>query len=488
MGDRGPLRRLQPPANTALPTISGKDEERQTLTASTGTWTGTEPITYTYQWQSCNSKGESCSNVTGATSSTYKLASSNVGNTVRVEVTAKNVVKSTSAFSAVTSVVAASPPENTALPTISGKDEERQTLTASTGTWTGTEPITYTYQWQSCNSKGESCSNVTGATSSTYKLASSNVGNTVRVEVTAKNVVKSTSAFSAVTSVVAASPPVNTLLPAISGMAKSGQPLTVGNGSWEGTPTISYTYQWETCNSKGESCSNISGATASSYRVLNSQVGNTLRAVVTASNSAGSEKATSSATATVTAGPPIDIEPPTISGNAEEGQVLTASTGVWGGGEPITYTYQWQSCNSEEENCATISGATSSTFSLTASYGGKTLRAIVTAKNSIGASEATSAASVAVIVPGAPANTTPPAISGAARDGQTLIASTGTWSGTAPISYAYQWQHCNLEREECQSIANATGQTYTLTSANLESTLRVVVTAANAIGAAHAAS
>jgi alpha-tubulin suppressor-like RCC1 family protein len=379
-------------------------------------------------------------------------------------------------------------PANVSLPAISGKAEERQTLTASTGTWTGTEPITYTYQWQSCNSKGESCSNISGATSSTYKLASSNVGGTVRVEVTAKNVVKATSVFSAVTSVVTASLPENTTLPAISGTAESGQLLTVSNGSWEGTVPISYGYQWESCNSKGESCSNVSGATASSYRVPNSEVGDTLRAIVTASNSAGSTKATSAATATLTTGPPVNIGLPAIAGKAEEGQVLTASTGEWGGGEPITYTYKWQSCNSKGESCSTISGATSSTFSLTASYVGKTLRVIVTAKNSIGSTEGTSSVSAVVIVPGPPSNTALPTVSGATRDGQTLIASTGAWTGTTPISYAYQWQSCNLEQEECQNVGAATAQTYTLSSANLETTLRVVVTATNTNGSVPASS
>ena len=472
------------PVNTVLPAITGEAKDEKTLSATTGTWTGSPTITYTYQWQSCNSKGESCSNITGATSSSYKLMSSNVGGTVRVEVTAKNVVKSTSGFSAVTSVVAASPPENTAVPTISGKDEERQTLTATTGTWTGTVPITYTYKWQSCNSKGESCSNIAGATSSTYRLTSSNVAGTVRVEVTAKNLVKSTSAFSAVTSVVTASPPEATALPAISGTAESGQLLTVSNVSWEGTPPISYAYQWESCNGKGESCSNIAGATGSSYRVLNSQVGDTLRAVVTASNSAGSAKATSAASAAITTGPPVNTELPAISGTAKEGETLSASTGAWAGGEPFSYTYQWESCNSSGESCSNISGASSSTYELTASSVGNTLRIVVTAKNSVSATEATSSATSVVMAP--PANTALPTILGTVRDGLTLSTNVGTWSGSPPMTYSYQWQSCNSLGEECRNVEGATGQTYIPGAGDEANTLRVVVAASNSAGVARA--
>jgi hypothetical protein len=78
------------PVNTALPTVSGEAKNEKTLMAFTGTWSGTPPIIYTYQWESCNASGESCVNITGATSSSYTITREQVGHTLRVAVTAKH--------------------------------------------------------------------------------------------------------------------------------------------------------------------------------------------------------------------------------------------------------------------------------------------------------------------------------------------------------------------------------------------------------------
>ena len=86
----------------------------------------------------------------------------------------------------------------------------------------------------------------------------------------------------------------------ISGSTVEGQSLTAGKGTWTGSPT-SYGYQWEGCNSSGAGCAPISGATGSSHTLTSSDVGHTIRVVVTASNGGGKASATSIQTATVTA-------------------------------------------------------------------------------------------------------------------------------------------------------------------------------------------
>ena len=74
------------PVNTVAPVVSGSAVVGQTLSCTTGTWTGAPTPTFTYQWQ------RSGSNIGGATSSTYVIVSADVGSTIRCVVTATNSV------------------------------------------------------------------------------------------------------------------------------------------------------------------------------------------------------------------------------------------------------------------------------------------------------------------------------------------------------------------------------------------------------------
>ncbi len=102
-----PPRSKRAPALTASPVLSGATIQRQTLSTTRGVWTN-RPTSYAYQWQDCDGSGGNCANISGATSSSYTLAASDVGHTIRVVVTASNRAGSTPATSSATAAVTAS--------------------------------------------------------------------------------------------------------------------------------------------------------------------------------------------------------------------------------------------------------------------------------------------------------------------------------------------------------------------------------------------
>jgi len=185
-GVAGPSHTLVAPKNESKPTISGTRRVGSTLTANPGTWSGTLPITYTYQWVRCNAQMANCTN--RSTGRTYRLGDSDLGRRMLVVVTARNSDGAGQA-SVNTGTIGrrSTAPQNTSIPTISGTLREGETLTANPGVWAGTEPIAYTYQWQRCDSNGGNCASIAGATNRTYVVIAADVSRSVRVIVTARN-------------------------------------------------------------------------------------------------------------------------------------------------------------------------------------------------------------------------------------------------------------------------------------------------------------
>jgi len=172
-----------------------------------------------------------------------------------------------------------------------------------------------------------------------------------------------------------------------------GDPLSVGTGTWNGTPSITFGYQWNDCDSTGTVCTPIPGATGPSYTVQASDVGSTLDVSVTAANGGGSASVTTAPTAVaVAAVAPSVVSAPTAGplGEPAVGVTYAGAAGSWSGTPVIGFSYQWFDCDSTGTTCTPIAGATGADYVLTAADVGRWLMVQVTASNSGGSTTADS--------------------------------------------------------------------------------------------------
>jgi GH25 family lysozyme M1 (1,4-beta-N-acetylmuramidase) len=181
---------------------------------------------------------------------------------------------------------------------------------------------------------------------------------------------------------------------------------------------------------------------------------------------------------------------PSVVGPPEAGKLLSALPGMWDGGKPLAFTFQWRQCDAAGANCIDIPGATRESYRPTGDDVGHCLRVRITAATSANTAKATTPATAAVSPAGTPpsarpANVGAPVVNGTAQVGQTLTSSAGAWTGS-PTKFAYHWQRCDADGLNCASILHARHSTYTTSPDDLDAVLTVVVTARGAGGSAAA--
>lgn len=190
-----------PPTSMTEPAISGRPEQGRTLSTSTGSWSGTQPFVFAYQWVRCGADGGrpdggDCTVVSGATERRYQLVRADVDFRMRVRVTATNAEGSRTVASNPTTTVVG-PPVNTSIPVVRGNMVVGSLATADPGSWTGRQSISFSYRWLRCNTQGGDCVSIGGATGRNYRLTSSDVSHRMRFNATARNPVGTLTVISA---------------------------------------------------------------------------------------------------------------------------------------------------------------------------------------------------------------------------------------------------------------------------------------------------
>lgn len=190
------------------------------------------------------------------------------------------------------------------------------------------------------------------------------------------------------------------------------------------------------------------------------------------------------AAATAVAAPPGENAQPTLDGTFRRGSTVTTTNGQWSNA-PTSFSYRWLRCDAAGQGCANIAGATSRSYRLVAADVGRTVMAVVTARNADGAGAANTKPSPVVADNVVPQNTSAPSISGTPVVGGTLTASPGTWTG-AP-SFSFTWLRCDAAGANCGDTGSR-GRNYGVRAEDLGRTVRVQVTARNPRGRTNATS
>ena len=310
------------PANEAArgaPVINGTAQVGEILTADTTgieDGNGLDRVQFRFQW--ATNYGGADTDIAGATNSTYTLAVSDEGKTIKVRVAftdrggyAESLTSdATETVSFAGQQQIANNPA-TGGPIIGGTARVGETLATDVlgiADEDGLENATFSYQWIS--NDGTTDADIQGETGATYTLTDANEGKTVKVRVSfTDDADNKETVTSAATATVAARPnrPA-TGAPIIGGTARVGETLAtdiLGIADEDGLENATFSYQW--ISNDGTTDADIQGEMGATYTLASAYVGKTIKVKVTFTDDADNEETlTSPATAEVAAGVPTD--------------------------------------------------------------------------------------------------------------------------------------------------------------------------------------
>ena len=467
-------------APTGLPTITGTPQVDQTLTANTSSINdgdGLDGVSYTYQW--IRSDNGADTDIAGETDSTYTPSPSDVGKTIKVKVSFTDDADNdeTLTSEATVAIAATVPPAPQSLTVTSGSQTQELDVSWQAPSSNGGSAVTgYKVQWKESTDSWDTQADVSEATvtGTSHTITSLTGGVEYTVRVIASNTAGDGPASTEAKGTPAAENNAPTGLPTVIGTPQVDQTLTVDTSpinDGDGLDNVSYSYQW--VRNDGTDDADIAGETSSTYTLVEADQGQTIRVKVTFTDDAGNDESlTSAATVAALARPNRAAAGlPTISGTPQVEQTLTADTSGISDEDGLTnvsYTYQWIAAGTA------ISGATGSSYTLSANEQGQTIQVKVTFADDADNEETlTSIATVTVAAAPNRSATGKPTIGGTPQVDQTLTADTSPIDdadGLAKVSYRYQWTAGGTD------IDGATGASFTLTTSQQGKTIQVQVT------------
>ena len=281
-------------AATGAPRISGTAQVGEMLTADTSGIADTDGltnVTYSYQW--IRHDGSTDTDIQDATGFSYTLVDADEGQAIKVKISfADDAANEETLTSTATGSVAARPNgPATGAPAITGTVQVGETLTASTSGIADSDGLgnaAFSYQWIA--NDGSTDWYIQDATRGTYALVDADEGKAIKVKVSFTDDAGSNESLtSAATASVLARP--NTPAagrPTISGTAQVGETLrasTSGIADDDGLTNVSYSYQW--IRSDGSSDTDITGATDSSYTLVDADEGQAIKVEVSSPTTRG---------------------------------------------------------------------------------------------------------------------------------------------------------------------------------------------------------
>ena len=392
------------------------------------------------QWDMSTAGATAFTPVTGATSATYSFAASSADNDNQYE----------AVFSNSSGNFASNPAKLTVdyAPTVTSNPVSESANAGKTATFTAAANANpaATVQWEVSASGAAAFSTISGATSTTYSFTAGSADNGSQYEAVFSNGIgtAATSTPATLTVDYVTTSPTNQTV-------NAGATVTFVAAS--SNPSGADTVQWDVSTSGATAFTPISGATSTTYSFTAGSADNGNQYEAVFSNSAGTLTSTP-ATLAVDYAPVVTANPTSLIANAGKTVTFTAAASA----NPSA-TVQWEVSTSGATAFSAIGGATSTTYSFTASSAENDNQYEAVFSNSIGTATSTPSTLTVDYITASPSDQI--VVAG-------LTASFTSASSNPGGADKVQWEVSTSGATAFSAISAATSTTYSFTTSSAE--------------------